>query len=223
MDRGGLPQFQIRRPDGSTVCRSDIGFPDALVRVELDSGAYHMDRQTFRKDRAVQNQTELLGWRTLRYTWWELIARPGSVIAEVAEALVLPQPSFCPRSPTRWTQVRDRWLIPKGTQVPGGPFSLPPMPAEKEIPQLAAELVDLSKQYLRQETLAPARRLGRLAGFGLAAAVCFAGASLLFGLGLFSFLRRVLPDNPWWGVLARLFTGVAAGGGAALIGWRMTR
>jgi hypothetical protein len=93
----------------------------------------------------------------------------------------------------------------------------------KEIPQLVGDLFQLSKQYLRQKTLDPARRLGRFAGFGLAAAVCFAGASLLLILALFALLRRVLPDTAGWAVLALLFTSVAAGGGAGIISWRMTR
>jgi hypothetical protein len=93
----------------------------------------------------------------------------------------------------------------------------------KEIPQLVGDLFQLSKQYLRQETLDPARRLGRFAGFGLGAAVCFAGASVLLILALFALLRRVLPDTAGWAVLARLFTSLAAGGGAGLVGWRMTR
>jgi hypothetical protein len=93
----------------------------------------------------------------------------------------------------------------------------------REIPQLVGELFQLSKQYLRQKTLDPARRLGRFAGFGLAAAVCFAGASLLLILAVFALLRRVLPDGAGWAVVARLITSIAAGGGAGFIGWRMTR
>jgi hypothetical protein len=79
---------------GRFVCRADFAFPDARLRIELDSEAYHMDRPTFRKDRSVQNRTELLGWRTLRYTWWDLTSRPAAVVAEVADALgISPHPA----------------------------------------------------------------------------------------------------------------------------------
>ena len=81
------PQYRIEDVGGSFVCRADFAFPDSKLRVELDSEAYHMDRPTFRKDRSVQNRTELLGWRTLRYTWWDLTTRPAEVVREVARAL----------------------------------------------------------------------------------------------------------------------------------------
>jgi hypothetical protein len=93
----------------------------------------------------------------------------------------------------------------------------------KEIPELVTELAAMSKEYLRQEVVDPAKKLGRFAGFGLGAAVLFSIAAFLLALGLFALLRRLLPDTPWWSVGARLFTFVGAGAGAALIGWRMTR
>ncbi len=93
----------------------------------------------------------------------------------------------------------------------------------QEIPELVTELATMSKEYLRQEVVEPAKRLGRFAGFGFAAGVMFSMASLLLTLGLFSLLRRLLPDTPWWSVGARFFTFIGAGAGAALIGWRMTR
>lgn len=87
------PQHVIRSPDGVFVCRADFAFVEHRVRIELDSEAFHMDRPTFRKDRRVQNETELLGWRTLRYTWWDLMTRPFAVVTEI-EAAVGITPSF---------------------------------------------------------------------------------------------------------------------------------
>ena len=81
----------------------------------------------------------------------------------------------------------------------------------------------MSREYLRQEIVEPVKKLGRVAGFGMGAAVLFSIGAVLLTLGLFSLLRRVLPDTPWWSVGARLFTFIGAGAGAALIGWRMTR
>jgi hypothetical protein len=75
-----------------------------------------------------------------------------------------------------------------------------------EIPQLTAELIDMSREYLRQETLEPAKQLGRHAGKGI---------------GFYSALRMWLPGGAWWVVLARFVTAVAAAGGAAVVGWRM--
>ena len=36
-----------------------------------------------------------------------------------------------------------------------------------ELPQLAGELVEMSKEYLKQETLEPAKRLGKVAGLSI--------------------------------------------------------
>jgi hypothetical protein len=96
------------------------------------------------------------------------------------------------------------------------------MPEPKEIPQLVADLVDMSKEYLRQETLEPAKRLAKFAGMSLGAAVLFSFAAALLTLGVFALLRRLLPDTQWWAVGARLFTALGAGGAAFLIAWRMS-
>jgi len=97
------------------------------------------------------------------------------------------------------------------------------MAERREIPQLAAELFEMSKEYLRQETIKPARRLGRNAGLGLGGAALLALASIFFTLGLFALLRVVLPDSPWYSVLARLLTAVGAGATGGAVVWRMTR
>ena len=84
-----VAQFTIRDDQGQVVCRADFAFPDRRVRIELDSEAYHMDRLTFRRDRTVQNRTEVLGWRTLRYTWWSLMSDPKSIVTELTAALAV--------------------------------------------------------------------------------------------------------------------------------------
>jgi hypothetical protein len=93
----------------------------------------------------------------------------------------------------------------------------------KELPQLVTELVDMSKEYLRQETIEPAKKLGRFAGLGLGAGFVFAFAALFVGLGSYALLGQVLPDGEWWMVLARGLTVIVCGGAAGLIAWRMTK
>lgn len=97
------------------------------------------------------------------------------------------------------------------------------MAEPREIPQLASELFEMSKDYLKQETIGRARRLGRNAGLGLGGAALLALASIFFTLGLFALLRAVLPDSPWYSVLARLLTAVGAGATGGVVAWRMTR
>lgn len=92
----------------------------------------------------------------------------------------------------------------------------------QELPDLVRELVGMSKEYLRQEALEPAKKLGKHAGFGLGGGALFAIASILLTLGAFALLRRLLPDTPWWGIAARGFTALLAGGAAGLIVWRLS-
>ncbi|MCL1692521.1 MAG: type IV toxin-antitoxin system AbiEi family antitoxin domain-containing protein [Actinomycetia bacterium] len=86
----GVAQYEVHNPPGLLASRPDFAYPEHLLAVELDSEGFHMDRLTFRNDRRKQNQLELLGWRVLRYTWWDLVNRPGEVAAEVAAALSVP-------------------------------------------------------------------------------------------------------------------------------------
>lgn len=95
---GGLPdpvpQFEVRGDDRRFVARADFAYPRAKLLIELESEAHHMDRLTFRRDRAKQNVAVVLGWTVMRYTWWDLTEEPWRVTAEVAAAL---RPASCCR------------------------------------------------------------------------------------------------------------------------------
>ena len=80
----------------------------------------------------------------------------------------------------------------------------------------------MSKEYLRQETIEPAKKIGRYAGAGIGAGFVFAFAALFFMLGVYALFKAVLPDTEWWLVGARGFTLLVAILGAGLIGWRMS-
>lgn len=90
-----------------------------------------------------------------------------------------------------------------------------------EIPQLTTELIDMSRDYLRQETLEPAKRLGRHAGMGIGGALAISFGAFLIVLALYNALKMWLPSGPWWVVLARFLTALGAAGGAGLVAWRM--
>jgi hypothetical protein len=83
----GVAQYRVDDVSGGPGSRPDFAYPAHLLAIELDGEGTHMDRMTFRYDRRKQNRLELLGWRVLRYTWWDLIHRPAEVAAEVRRAL----------------------------------------------------------------------------------------------------------------------------------------
>ena len=95
----------------------------------------------------------------------------------------------------------------------------------QEIPQLTTELIDMSRDYLRQETIEPAKKLGKHAGLGIGGAIVLAiGAICLvwgFYYGLTQLFERTVSDSRWFVVLSRFITAFAAAGVAGIIGWRM--
>jgi len=83
----GAAQHRITDHIGTFVGRPDFAYIEHRLAVELDGEQFHMDRMVFRNDRRRQNELELLGWRVLRYTWWDLTNRPDEVADEIRSAL----------------------------------------------------------------------------------------------------------------------------------------
>ncbi len=96
------------------------------------------------------------------------------------------------------------------------------MAEPNELPQMVTDLVGMSKEYLEQETLEPAKKLGRFAGIGIGVGLIMAFAALFFGLASYAFFLQVLPEGEWYVVLARGLTVLVTGGFAGLLGWRMS-
>ena len=72
----------------------------------------------------------------------------------------------------------------------------------QDIPRLTREFVDLAREYLIQETLEPAKKLGYFAGMSIAAALLWASALILLSVAGLRALVDVLPDGEYWQALA---------------------
>ena len=83
------------------------------------------------------------------------------------------------------------------------------MAGPTELPQLVAEFVDMSKEYLRQETLDPAKDLGRFTGFVFGASVMFAIGGLLLAIAGVRGIIYLLPDGPNWSALGYILAALA--------------
>lgn len=90
-----------------------------------------------------------------------------------------------------------------------------------ELPQLTTELVEMSREYLRQETIEPAKRLGKHAGMGIGGAIAISLGAFFGVLALYSGLKMWLPDGDWYVVLARFIAAVVAAGAAGIVVWRL--
>jgi len=99
------------------------------------------------------------------------------------------------------------------------------MAEPQEIPQIATELIDMSREYLLQETIEPAKRLGKVAGMGVGGSMGLSLGAFLMAwalyYGLVALFAGVVNDSQWWVVLSRFLTALVAAGVAGLIVWRM--
>jgi hypothetical protein len=102
----GLPpeqlQWPVREADGPRiVARLDLAWPSHRVGVEADGAAFHDNPPALFRDRVRQNVLQSLGWWLLRFTWPDVLARPGNVAASVARMLQHPPPGRHPTITTR--------------------------------------------------------------------------------------------------------------------------
>lgn len=84
----------------------------------------------------------------------------------------------------------------------------------KDIPDLISELIDLSKDYLREETFGPARKIGRVAGYSVGAGLSFALGGVLLAVVGMRTVARSLPEGWDWAayLIAALVSLAVAGG-----------
>lgn len=91
----------------------------------------------------------------------------------------------------------------------------------QEIPQLASELVEMSREYLRQETLEPAKQLGIQAGMGIGGAIMLAIGAVCLAWAAYYGIQLLVPETEWWVVFARGVTAILCAGAAIVVGWRI--
>lgn len=97
------------------------------------------------------------------------------------------------------------------------------MAGPTELPQLISEFIDLAKAYLRENTIVPARRLGRLAGLSFAASVLFVLAALFLGVVVLRVIVDAMPDGSIWSGFGYILASLALLLLTGLVMWRATR
>jgi len=81
----------------------------------------------------------------------------------------------------------------------------------QDLPRLFDEFKGLAKEYLLQETVEPAKALGRFAGMSLGAAALWATAILLLSVAGIRAIISVLPDGAYWEALGYLIWVIVLG------------
>jgi hypothetical protein len=100
------------------------------------------------------------------------------------------------------------------------------LPKTSELPEMVGEFIDLSKQYVREQTLEPAKKLGRLAGFSFAGAIVIALSVTFLAVAGTRMLIEVLPGGPdhaMWTGLGYILSSLALLVVTGLVMWRASR
>ena len=80
-----LPLPTTNRPAGGRFV--DCRWPEHKLTVELDGYRYHRSRHAFEQDRNRERQAYARGDQFRRYTWGDVVERPGSVVSELRAVL----------------------------------------------------------------------------------------------------------------------------------------
>ena len=96
-----------------------------------------------------------------------------------------------------------------------------PMSDPSELPQLLTEMVDVSKEYIKSETIDPIRRLGSVSAKSVAAGALFATGALLLAIAGLRYTSEIAPSSELWqiGIRALFAVGLllVVGAGARLV------
>lgn len=76
----------------------------------------------------------------------------------------------------------------------------------QDIPRLIGEFVEMAREYLIQETVGQAKKLGSFAGFSIGATALWSLGLILLAVAGLRALYGVLPSGPYWEGLAYLIT-----------------
>ncbi|GAB2925753.1 DUF559 domain-containing protein [Rhodococcus aerolatus] len=82
-----VPQLVVRDASGAAVARLDGGYPELRLALELDGRSVHSAPAAVFRDRRRQNALEALGWRVLRFTWWDVVHDTDGFVAVVRSAV----------------------------------------------------------------------------------------------------------------------------------------
>jgi len=97
------------------------------------------------------------------------------------------------------------------------------MAGPKELPQLISEFIDLVKEYLRENMIVPARRLGRFFGYSLVASLLFVLASLFLTVVCMRLIVEAMPDGDIWSGLGYITSGLVLLIITGLVMWRAAK
>jgi len=85
----------IFQENGRVVARVDFVYPEQRVVVEVDGARWHAGQRARVRDAERDNYLNVRGWTVLRFTWFDVVERPGYVAQQIGLALGV-RPLFVP-------------------------------------------------------------------------------------------------------------------------------
>jgi len=73
--------------DEAWIGRVDVSYPPARLLIELDSRRHHSSKLDIEADAARDRRLTRAGWQVVRFTWTDLVERPGWVVTELRRLL----------------------------------------------------------------------------------------------------------------------------------------
>lgn len=86
IEKSGLPGPETNYPIGPY--RADFAWPDARLVAELDSIAFHSTQPKFVNDRRRWAEIDAMGWRIVRFTWWDVVEEPEGLLVRLTRSLM---------------------------------------------------------------------------------------------------------------------------------------
>lgn len=83
---GFLPQVVVRGR-GRFIGRVDLGNRELLIAIELDGAATHAGADAMVADCVRHTSLTAAGWRSLRFTWEQVMFRPGWVLEKTLDTI----------------------------------------------------------------------------------------------------------------------------------------
>jgi very-short-patch-repair endonuclease len=83
----GLPPAAFQHQVPEAAARLDFAYPELRLGIEVDGYDVHGTPRAMTADHERQNRLVMAGWTVLRFTWEQVVRRPGEVAKAVRAAL----------------------------------------------------------------------------------------------------------------------------------------
>ena len=93
----GLPPPLVNHDVAGLEC--DFVWPEHRLIVETDGGETHATRRGFERDRRKDAKLTIAGWRVLRFSYWQIVEEPSTVLAALRAATASAPPARLAASP----------------------------------------------------------------------------------------------------------------------------